>query len=229
MINRGMLEWPAPGGDRFARAQVFSTTAGMNGWVIADTSAAGTPTYLCATEDGGQAVLTLAATSEVENVCLYQGDILFLDLAQLKRFEFLAKVSGVDSATTIVMGLGSARNDTPDSVTVNAWFRIEGSASLTNVVAETDDNSTDNDDKATGATLSSTWKKFVIDFTNGLSDVRFFIDGERVATATTFSMSSVTSGQNVQPIFQIQKGSGTGTPALSITGVYALAGFALGV
>lgn len=200
----------------------------MNGWTIADTSAAGTPTYLCASEDGGQAVLTLAATNEVENVCLFQGDILFLDLAQLKRFEWLARVSGVDAATTIVMGLGSARNDTPDSVTVNAWFRIEGSVSLTNVVAETDDNSSDLDDRATGTTLANVWKKFVIDFTNGLSDVRFFIDGERVAAATTFSMASVTSGQNVQPIFQIQKASGTATPSLSITGVYALAGFALG-
>lgn len=193
MIIRSTWEWPCVGGDRFARNQVFTTTGGMNGWTIADTSAAGTPTYLTITEDGGAAAITLSNTNEVQNVCLYQGDILFLDIAQMESFQFIAKVASVDANTTIVMGLASARNDTPDSVTVNCWFRIEGSASTSNVVLETDDNTTDNDDKASGATLSSTYKLFRIDFTNGLSDIRFFIDGERVGVATTFSMANVTS------------------------------------
>lgn len=228
MITRQLYNWPQTDGDRFARAQVFSTTPGQNGWTIADTSAAGTPTYLCVTEDGGACTLTLASTSESENVCLYQNDVLFMDIRQIQRFEFMAKVSGVDSVTTIVMGLGSARNDTPDSVSVNVWFRMEGSASTSNVVCETDDNTTDTDDKASGYTLSSTWKRFEIDFTNGLSDIRFFIDGERAAVAQTFSIASVASGQNVQPIFQIQKASGTGVPALSITGVKAVLQVALG-
>lgn len=205
--------------DFFDRAQAFTTTPGQNGWTIADTSSSGTPTYLCATEDGGAAVLTLAATSEAENVCLYHNDVLAFDLAQIQHVEFIAKVSGIDSATTVVMGVGSARNDTPDSVAVNAWFRIEGATSTSAVVVETDDGTTDNDDKATGATLSSTYKKFTIDFTQGLSDVRFYIDGERVAAATTFTMASITSGQNVQPIVQVQKGSGTGTPAITVAAV----------
>lgn len=224
MITRGVRKFT----DLFDRAQVFSTTAGHNGWAIADTSSAGTPTYLCATEDGGSAVLTIAATSEAENVCLYFGDVLPWDLAQLEYVKIVAKVSGVDSVTTLTMGVGSARNDTPDSVTVNAWFRMEGSASTSNVVAETDDNTTDNDDKATGQTLSSTYKTFLIDFTNGLSDVRFYIEGERVASGTTFSMSSVTSGQNVQPIVQIQKASGTGTPAVTIALIEAQYRYAYG-
>lgn len=207
--------------DRFDRAQAFTTTpAGEFGWTVADTSAAGTPTYLCVTDDGGAAALTLAATSEAENVCLYQNDVLPFDLAKLHAVEFVAKVSGVDSVTTIVFGVGSARNDTPDSVTYNAWFRMEGSASTSAIVAETDDNTTDNDDKATGTTLSSTYKKFRIDFTDGLSNVKFYVDGARVATGTTFSMASAAAGQNVQLIAQIQKASGTGTPALTISDVH---------
>jgi hypothetical protein len=212
----------------FDRAQAFTTTPGQNGWTIADTSSSGTPTYLCATEDGGSAVLTLASTSEAENVCLYFNDVLPWDLARLQYVKFVAKVSGIDSATTLTMGVGSARNDTPDSVAALAWFRMEGSASTSAVVVETDDGTTDLDDKATGQTLSTTYKTFVIDFTQGLSDVRFFIEGERVAASTTFTMASVTSGQNVQPIVQIQKASGTGTPAVTIALIEASYRYAYG-
>lgn len=202
--------------DNFDRAQAFTTTPGQNGWTIADTSSAGTPTYLCITEDGGAAKLTLVNTSEAENVCLYFNDVLPFDLRSISQVWWIAKVASVDAVTTLVMGVGDARNDTPDTVATNAWFRMEGSVSTTAVVCETDDGTTDNDDKATGTTLSSTYKKFLIDFSQGLSDIRFFIDGQRVAAGTTFSMASVAAGQNVQPIVQIQKASGTGVPAVTI-------------
>lgn len=205
--------------DFFDRAQSFTSTPGQNGWTVADTSSAGTPTYLCITEDGGAAKLTLAATSESENVCLYFNDVLPYDLAQLQWVEIIAQVAGIDSATTLVMGLGNARNDTPDTVGVNAWFRMEGSASTSNLVVETDDGTTDNDDKATGQTLAAVYKSLRIDFQNGISDIRFFIDGERVASSTTFSLSAITAGQNVQPIIQLQKASGTGTPSVTIAAV----------
>lgn len=201
--------------DDFDRAQALTTTPGMNGWTIADTSSAGTPTYLMATDTG--LTMTIAATSEAENICAYQNDVLIYDLASLQTVWFVARfVTQADAVTTLTMGVGSARNDTPDSVAVNAWFRVDGSASTSNVVVETDDGTTDNDDKATGTTMLLVYKKYLIDFTNGLADVRFFIDGQRVAAGTTFNMSAATAGQNVQPIIQLQKASGTGVPALSV-------------
>jgi hypothetical protein len=214
-VFRGVRCWK----DLFDRAQVFSATPGQNGWTIADTSSAGTPTYLCITEDGGAAKLTLASTSEAENVCLFFNDVLPYDLRQVQRCRIIAKVADIDAVTTLVLGLGSARNDTPDSVAYNSWFRIEGSASTSNVVVETDDATNDNDDKATGTTLGSTYKALEIDFSFGLKDVRFFIDGERVAAGTTFDMSAAAAGQNVQPIIQLQKASGTGTPSVTIAAV----------
>ena len=212
MISRGVSTFI----DNFNRAQSFTTTPGMNGWTIADTSSAGTPTYLTITEDGGAAKLTLVNTSEAEIVTLYQNDILIYDVRQLKNVWWIAKVAGIDAVTTLTFGVGSARNDTDDSVATNAWFRMEGSVSTTLVVAETDDGTTDNDDKATGVTLSSTYKKFLIDFSNGIADVRFFIDGARVSQANTFDMSLLTAGLNVQPMVQIQKASGTGVPAVTL-------------
>lgn len=202
--------------DMFDRAQAYTTTPGHSGWTIADTSSSGTPTYLNITEDGGAAKLTLASTSEAEIVTLYQNDVLIYDLAQLQNVWYIAKVAGVDAVTTLTMGVGSARNDTDDSVATNAWFRMEGSVSTTAVVVETDDATTDNDDKATGETLAAVYKKFLIDFSQGLPNVRFFIDGARVATATTFDMSALTAGLNVQPIVQLQKASGTGVPSVTI-------------
>lgn len=224
MIYRGTRCWS----DKFDRAQVYSATPGQNGWTIADTSSSGTPTYLNITEDGGAAKLTLANTSEAENVCLFHNDVLAFDIRMVKSFRAVVQVAGIDSATTLVVGLGSARNDTPDSVAVNAWFRIEGSASTSNVVVETDDATVDNDDKATGQTLASVYKLLAIDFTNGLSDVRFYIDGERVAAGTTFDMSAVAAGQNVQPIIQIQKASGTGVASVTVALIEIDYNFALG-
>lgn len=202
--------------DHFLRAQAYSTTPGFNGWTIKDTSASGTPTYV---NSAAGAVLTLAATSEAEIVTLYQNDVLIYDIDQIQSISFDAKVSGIDAATTLCFGLASAQNDTADSVTANAWFRMEGSASTSNVVVETDDGTNDNDDKATGTTLASTMKRFTIAFGESggaanTKDVRFYIDNQRVASTTTFDMSNYTSG--LQPFVQLQKASGTGTPAVTI-------------
>lgn len=222
MVKRGVITKV----DNFDRAQDFTTTPGEGGWTVAETGT--TPTSLCITEDGGAAKLTLTATSEAQIACLYLNDVLPLDLANLQFVEFVAKVSGIDSVTTLVVGVGNARNDTADTVGVNAWLRMQGSVSTTAVVAETDDSVTDNDDVATGATLGSTYKSLKIDFTNGLSDVRFFIDGERVAAGTTFSMIGITAGQNVQPIIQIQKASGTGVPSVTVAQITTQQRYAYG-
>jgi len=109
------------------------------------------------------------------------------------------------------MGMASAQNDTADTVSYNAWFRMEGSASTSNLVVETDDDTTNNDDNATGTTLSTVYKRMLVDLSQGLSDVRFFVDGARVGSTETYSLRrSAAAGQNVQPFVQIQKASGTG-------------------
>lgn len=201
--------------DDFRRAQSLSTTPGHNGWTIKDTSASGTPTYL--TGSSGM-VLTLASTSESEIVTMYQNNILALPLESpgIDSIEWAVSVSGIDSVTTLVLGVASSQNDTPDSVSYNAWWRVEGSASTSNLVCETDDATTDNDDKVSGATLSGTIRRLKIDFTNGLDDVRFYADGSRRASATTFNMEALVAGTTVQPFVQLQKASGTGTPAVTI-------------
>ena len=175
-------------------------------WLVADTSSAGSPVY---TKGTSEATLTLAATSEVENVCLSFGDALDIDIDDIQRVEMRVKISAstMTSGSILAFGLGSARNDTLDSVTANAWFRMEGANSTTLVYCESDDGVNDNDDKSSGVTLGTTFKEFVIDFTGGKSNVKFFIDGQRVASTTTFDMSNYSAG--LQPIVQIQKAANT--------------------
>lgn len=181
-------------------------------WLVVDTSSAGAPTAVRATSN---AVLTLAATSEVENLCLAHGDSLAFDIDSIQSIEMRVKIGAAfTTGSELVFGLGSARNDTTDSVTANAWFKMVGANSTTLVVVETDDGTRDNDDTATGVTLGTTFKKFYIDFTGGKSNVKFYIDGQRVAAATTFDMSAYSSG--LQPIVQLQKAANTNVDAVTI-------------
>ena len=105
----------------------------------------------------------------------------------------------------------SARNDAVDSVAANAHFKLEGANT---VVVESDDGTNDNDNVSTGKSLVATYKTFVISFASGTSDVRFFIDGDRVGSGTTFDMSNYSSG--LQPAVQLQKTADTNTDSVTV-------------
>ena len=207
--------------DDFWGADTYSTAGQGSPWAIADTSSSGTPTYAHVSPSAtGEIALTLAATSEVENVCLSFGDVLPFDIDNLQRFEARVKVSGCTTGTTIAWGLATARNDTPGSIANRALFRMTGATSTTAVTVETDDATTDSGLIATGATLATVYKEFVIDFTGGKSNVKFYIDGVRVASATTFSLAGFSA--SMQPFFQIQKAANTNVDAITIDYVRVL-------
>jgi hypothetical protein len=205
--------------DDFFGAQTVSATPSEGAvWDITDTSSSGTPTY---TIGGINGELTLAFdnTSEIQNVCLATNDILNFDIDLIQRFECRLKQgqATIDTTTQMAWGLASARNDAIDTIAHAALFRIIGTNA---VVVETDDAVNNNDDVATGKTLANAYKEFVIDFTGGKSNVKFYIDGARVAASTTFDMSNYSSG--LQPYFQIQKTADTNTDSLVIDYVKVL-------
>jgi hypothetical protein len=179
-------------------------------WLVVDTSSAGAPTYV---RNASNAVLTLAATSEVENVCLAHGDALSFDIDDLLCAEFRVKVTGCTTGTTISWGMASARNDTPASMTALALFTMTGATSTTDVTVETDDNVTDTAPVSSATALATVFKRFVIDFSNK-SDIKFYIDGNRGARSTAFTMAGYTSG--LQPFIQIQKAANTNVDAVTV-------------
>lgn len=188
-----------------------ASPAGSDQWDIADTSSSGTPTYTVGGING-EATLAFDNTSEIQNVCLFKSDVLNFDIDYIHSIELRVKtVASLDTATSLAFGLCSARNDAIDSLAAHASFRLIGSNSL---VVETDDSVNDNDDVATGATLVDTYKRFVIDFTGGKSNVKFYVDGVRVAASTTFDMSNYSAG--LQPYVQLQKTADTNTDSVVI-------------
>lgn len=197
-------------------------------FVKADTSASGSPTV--GGLDGGGLRMLLDNTSEVQNLCVYMGDVLPFDIDELVSVEVIAKTTAtLNAATSIAFGLASARNDAIDSITEAALFRCIGDNS---VVVETDDGTNNNDDVATGLTLSDTWKRFAINFTERnttmeppsvslgrKSNIGFYGANDngslrRVASGTRFDMSNYTGG--LQLFAQIQKTADTNTNNLDI-------------
>jgi len=182
-------------------------------WMVDDTSVTGTPTY---TKGTSELTMTLNNDNAIVNICSHFNDALDFDIDNIQSVEMRVKIgaSTFTSGSELVFGVGSARADTTDSVAAHAWFKMVGASSTTLVYCESDDGTTDNDDKSTGVTLGTTYKRFYIDFSNGKSDVHFFIDGQRVCTSTTFNMSQYSSG--LQPIIQLQKAANTNADSVVI-------------
>lgn len=185
-------------------------------WVKADTSAAGAPTVQ--TGSSGAMELTLAADNEAENLCLYTS-VLPYDVDDIIRFRMrMALSAALAAAVSAAWGMISARNDAIDTIAEALIFRAIGNNT---VVAESDDGTTDNDDIATGETLSTTPKWFEVDLSEGgltqsppslslgaKADARYFISNangskRRVASGTRFRIDAYTGG--LQFFCQLQK------------------------
>lgn len=214
--------------DYFDRNQVFTTTAGMNGWASKLTKTAGTPTSLIASGVGAQ--LSCDTTNETQVLTLYQGDVLSIPLNGLKLVDLIVQLASADATTTGRWGVASAENNTPGSVSNYAWFGLIGSTSTSAIIAESSDGTNTFTAQATGQSLittASTFRRYTIDFTKGLSDVRFYIDGQRVAAGTTFNMSAASATQYVQPYFQVGK-TDAGAPVLTARRCEIIYDFAAG-
>lgn len=184
-------------------------------WSVADTSAAGAPTKAM-NADGYK--MQFASDVEAENLCLYFGDILSLLWKNVRSITFRVKLLGAtkDTTTTFAMGLGSARADNTDSITNNAMLKIVNASTTLGLVAESDDGTTDTDDKDCAAVVTNAFRDFKIDFNTGLRDVRFFVDGQPVCQAQTFDISAIAATDACQPFVQIQKTSDSNTDGVIV-------------
>jgi hypothetical protein len=210
----GMQDFETFVDDFSGAVATFPTSADpATAWLVDDVSVTGTPTY---TKGTSEATLTLNNDNAAVIVALHFNDSLDFDIDDIQRVTMRVKIgaSTFTSGSILCFGVGSARNDTANDVAANAWFRMEGANSTTLVYAETDDGTRDVDDISTGVTLGTTYKDFVIDFTGGKSNVKFYIDGVRVCASQTFDMSAYSSG--LQPIIQIQKAANTNADSVVV-------------
>ncbi len=215
---------------RFAGAQTPGTSAGVGQW---QTSTDGSATIIGAA-DG--MVLTLDATSEVQNTCLYMGDVLNWDIDNLVAVDFWLKISAtLPAAVTAAFGMATARNDVPESIASHASFFIAGAAAATSAVTVGTDDGTNDVTAVSAGVIATAFKRFQIDFASGLktvspptsssggkSNVLFNMDDVRgnlgaVARGTAFDMSNFATG--LQPYIQLQKTTGTAAGTLTLFGV----------
>lgn len=172
---------------------------------------------------GGVYHLALEATDEVQTLTLYFADQLVIGASKKPIITFGIKIPQQTAVTRFVAGLASARNATLDSIVTNAWIRAEGANN--NILIETDDGTTDTDDKDSGADYTAGGlAHFRIDLTN-LSDVGFYRynttsrQWERLNNGNTMSLAAA-SAAVLQPYFELQKDSGSSELDVSIAYVH---------
>ena len=188
-----------------AGGQVFD---GTYDWNILKVAAAGTPLVeIVANSVNGEFQLTLDGQNEAQDVVLYQPASKTFDVSHGLIFEAginMAVVPG--TSVCAVAGMSGPHNLDKDTTANAAWFRWDAASMA--IKCETDDTTAghENDDVATGVNaVAGTYNIYRIDFTN-LSNVKFFIDGVRVCTSTTFNMSTLTGATaQMQPYFSIDK------------------------
>jgi len=169
---------------------------------------------IVADSSNGQFLLHLAANDEAEDAVLYQNDNKTFDVGNGLIFEARINMAvAPGTGVRAVAGMAGDHNLDKDTVTEAAWF--SWAASLATAV-ETDDTTNNTAAAAVATAVAGTYNIYRIDFTT-LSDVKFFIDGVRVASSTTFDMSNLTaSEQQMQPYFSLDKASGTGLGDMNI-------------
>jgi hypothetical protein len=183
-------------------------------WTAIDVSVAGLTTPLLLADFGNGVVeFPLDVTSEAQESGFYWGDQRPFVLNRNLIFEARVRLGVLPTLLSeAVWGLAGDYNAVADTVAEGIWFKADGGGA---VVCESDDTANNNDDVATGVTMvAGTFSVFRIDCST-ITDVKFFIDGARVASATTFDMSTVPT-LALQPYFHIAKASGAGLGTMAV-------------
>lgn len=223
------------------REQIFSFAGKMTPPVVGSPG----PTPFCVNIVGSQPptatpgtdgfTLALGSTDQAQNVCLYFGDILSYHINLLKQIEILLAIPvALGAGVTLIAGVGSARNNDPDSLAGGAWFRLDASNAIKCESAS--GLASDPDDIATGHTLGTAFKRLKIDFQQGakaaswptpakggkgnilfsLTDLTYPNAPSEVMVCeyTAFDASNYNAG--LQPMVQIGKASGAGLGSVTI-------------
>ena len=184
-------------------------TLGTGGlFVNHDTSSSGAPTFAFQGAADGVYRMKFSSTDESQKIATYLGDAVCIPPTKKPIFEARVKITGTFSADDrVVIGLGSARNATLDSVADHVWFRMEGANN--NILVEGDDAATDNDDNDTSVDWTTgTFHIYKIDMSD-TSNVRFFVDGTECVLPEAIDVSGMVAGDLLQPIIELQKDAGT--------------------
>lgn len=202
---------PIQFGDDFRGADVVIPAAGSaeSGvpWVKKIVGAAPPTVGKVADATNGVIECALTADDQKQNAEVYTNDELNFSILQGLVFEARFALSVLPTlAAEFVVGLTSAWADGLDATTYNLIATCDGNGLI---ACEKDDNAAD-ESASSGVTLVADEYAIVrIDCTDPL-DIKFYVNGNRVASGTTFDWVASAANSKVQPIFGMYKASGAG-------------------
>jgi hypothetical protein len=172
----------------------------------------GSPT-VAKTADGvnGFVACALDATDEKQDAALHMNDELMFSIAQGAIFEARLALSVLPTLNGVAsFGLWGAWADGGSNYRVG--FEVPATGIVT---CESDDNATDTSAATTTTMVAGTYHIFRIDCTTQ-TDIKFFIDGARVASGTTFANAASAANSKSQPHIGMYKASGAGLGTISV-------------
>lgn len=171
------------------------------------------PPTVAKTADGvnGLVDCSLTAASQKQDAAIHMNDELMVSIAQGAIFETRLALSTLPTLNGVAsFGLWGAWADGGSAYRVG--FEVPAGGL---VAAESDDNATDTS-ASTGVTLvAGEYHIFRIDCTDQ-ADIKFYIDGERVAGGTTFVNAASAANSKSQPHIGMYKASGAGLGVISL-------------
>jgi hypothetical protein len=171
-------------------------------WVQKDVSAVGTVTIgRSADATNGVISLDLDTQAEVQSAWVTMDDELGFSIAQGLIFEARITMSVLPSGAAArgIFGMGGAYVAGGPAHRVGFEILTAGT-----INAEEDDAATDTSADTGITAVAGTYNIFRIDCTTQ-TDIKFFIDGVRVAAGTTFNNASTGANLKMQPYFGCDK------------------------
>lgn len=154
---------------------------------------------------------SLTADAQKQDAALHWDDQLSLSIAQGAIFETRLSLTTLPTLNSVAsFGLWGAWADGGSAYRVG--FEVPAGGLVT---CESDDNATDTPGATTTTLVAGAYNIFRIDCTTQ-TDIKFYIDGVRVAASTTFANAASAANSKCQPHLGLYKASGAGLGVMSV-------------
>jgi len=171
------------------------------------------PPTVAGVDDTTNGVIQCALTNadQKQDAALHMNDCLTFSIAQGAIFEARIKLATLPTGNGVASwGLWGAWGDGGSAYRVG--FTAEGNGAI---LCESDDNATDTSAASGVTVLNTDYKIYRIDCTVQ-TDIKFYINGEGVATSTTFANAASAANSKSQPHVGMYKASGTGVGTIEV-------------
>lgn len=173
--------------------------------------------FLPPAREGGAIAFKLTGTNEVQKADALSVERFAPGANAIFEVAFRMPNGGSGSASDFSLGLANATHATDaDSITDSIFFHMDGGS--TTIYAECDDGT--NETAATTTATTFTAGTALSNRVEGwidcrdLSSIKFYLDGVRVASGTTFSVAAMTNSLGI--LAHVEKTTGTETADMTV-------------